>query len=136
MHRTGIQSRASAFALLLVAASMAFASAGYAQERIEPLGPAAPDSLVIRPSAGELYEKALRLHAAGDHMGSYRATKAAAKGGHPQAQRRLAGIYDSENEVVYRNYARSIIWYQRARAQGEIIPTQAPRSYGPSASLR
>lgn len=142
MRNSKCNSRHFVLTPLLVAVSMALAPAATAQDRppsikqVAALSAFAPVTPVTQHSPRELYEIAMTLRAQGDEQGSFEAMMAAGKAGQPQAQHRLGEIYDSDTAFLRRDYKESIRWYQRARAQGEIIRTQSPRSYGPSTTLR
>ena len=142
MRNSNFDTKISIVALFAASLSAAFTPEAKAQEQSPPtpylaaLTTAATHAPVAQATGPELYELALALHALGDEGGSIHAMKAAANAGHPKAQRRMGELYDTDTAYVRRDYKWSIRWYQRARAQGEIIPTQPPRSYGPSASLR
>lgn len=47
----------------------------------------------------------------------------AAEKGHGPAQRKLGAIYDKGAPGTPRDFAESMRWYQKAREQGEVIPT-------------
>ena len=117
-------------ALPAVAVSIAIAPAAYAQDQRASLDSGVLASYSEKAAPEERYADALALQAAGDAWGAFVVLRSAAQGGHAPAQRRLGEIYDAENSVVDRNYAKSIRWYQLARAQGEAIPVQQARGYG------
>ena len=76
------------------------------------------------PEAARQHATALALEKRGDEQGAFTAYLAAAEQGHPPAQRRLGEIYDTGNSAVKRNYEESIRWYQKARENGEDLPSQ------------
>ena len=73
------------------------------------------------------YEDGLALEHKGDDQGALRAFLEAGEGGYGLAQRKLGQIYDRGNGAVKRDLQTSIIWYQRARAQGVPIDKNPPR---------
>lgn len=81
-------------------------------------------------AAARRHSEGLALEKVGNDQGAFSAFLEAAEAGHPPAQRRLGEIFDNGNPAVERDYSRSIIWYQRARDNGEPIPAQKPRLPG------
>jgi TPR repeat protein len=82
-------------------------------------------------SASRRHAEGIALEKVGNDQGAFIAFLEAAEGGHPPAQRKLGEIYDNGNAAVGRDYSQSIIWYQKARDNGEQIPLQRPRPPGP-----
>lgn len=69
------------------------------------------------------YAAGLAMEQRGDEQGAFVAFLEAAEAGHPPAQRKLGEIYDTGNKAVKRNFQASIIWYEKAREGGEVIPS-------------
>lgn len=78
-------------------------------------------------AGARLHAEGLAQEKRGNEQGAFIAFLEAAESGHPPSQRRLGEIYDNGNSAVERDYVKSIIWYQRARDNGEPIPAQKPR---------
>jgi FimV-like protein len=74
--------------------------------------------------AARRYQDGLALERKGDDLGALAAFLEAGEGGYGLAQRRLGQIYDKGNNAVKRDLQASILWYQRARAQG--VPVDKP----------
>jgi TPR repeat protein len=70
------------------------------------------------------YQEGLALEHKGDDQGALRAFLEAGEGGYGLAQRKLGQIYDKGNSAVKRDLQASILWYQKARAQG--VPVEKP----------
>lgn len=59
-------------------------------------------------------------------QGALKAFLDAGEGGYGVAQRKLGQIYDKGDSAVRRDLQASILWYQKARAQG--VPIEKPLS--------
>jgi FimV-like protein len=70
------------------------------------------------------YQEGLALERKGDDQGALTAFLEAGEGGYGLAQRKLGQIYDKGNSAVKRDLQASILWYQKARAQG--VPVDKP----------
>lgn len=70
------------------------------------------------------YQEGLALERKGDDQGALTAFLEAGEGGYGLAQRKLGQIYDKGNSAVKRDLQASILWYQKARAQG--VPVEKP----------
>lgn len=108
----------------LVAASLAFLAT-------IPLAHAQGQSAFTGDAAARRHAEGVALEKSGNDQGAFVAFLEAAEGGHPPAQRKLGEIYDNGNAAVERDYSQSIIWYQKARDNGEPVPQQKPRLPGP-----
>lgn len=73
------------------------------------------------------YQDGLALEHKGDYRGALQAFLEAGEGGYGLAQRKLGQIYDRGNDAVKRDLQASILWYQKARAQGVPIEKNPPR---------
>jgi len=73
------------------------------------------------------YQEGLALERTGDDQGALKAFLEAGEGGYGLAQRKLGQIYDKGNSAVKRDLQASILWYQKARAQGVPIDKPLPR---------
>lgn len=91
--------------------------------------PAAPAAVPSRDleQAMRRYQDGLALERKGDDQGALKAFLEAGEGGYGLAQRKLGQIYDSGNSAVRRDLQASIVWYQKARAQGVPIDKPLPR---------
>lgn len=94
--------------------------------------PEAPIVATARPAKGvdepaRRYEDGLALESKGDAKGALKAFLESGEAGYGLAQRKLGQIYDSGNSVVRRDLQASILWYQKARAQGVPIDKPPPR---------
>lgn len=91
--------------------------------------PAAPAAVPPRDpeQAMRRYQEGLALERKGDDQGALKAFLEAGEGGYGLAQRKLGQLYDSGNSVVRRDLQASILWYQKARAQGVPIDKPLPR---------
>jgi FimV-like protein len=70
------------------------------------------------------YQEGLALEHKGDDHGALKAFLEAGEGGYGLAQRKLGQLYDKGNSAVKRDLQASILWYQKARAQG--VPVDKP----------
>jgi len=70
------------------------------------------------------YQEGLALERKGDDQGALKAFLEPGEGGYGLAQRKLGQIYDKGNSAVKRDLQASILWYQKARAQG--VPVDKP----------
>lgn len=70
------------------------------------------------------YQEGLALERKGDDQGALAAFLEAGEGGYGLAQRKLGQIYDKGNSAAKRDLQASILWYQKARAQG--VPVDKP----------
>jgi TPR repeat protein len=73
------------------------------------------------------YQEGLALEHKGDEQGAFKAFLEAGEAGYGLAQRKLGQIYDKGNSAVKRDLQASIVWYQKARAQGVPIDKPLPR---------
>ena len=112
---------------LIVLAVFAFAAAMPAWQAAYAQAPA-------HATASQRHASGLALERRGDDKGAYIAFLEAAEGGYPPAQVKLGEIYDSGSAAVERNYPESIRWYEKARANGAVIPP--PKSPMPSVNAR
>jgi FimV-like protein len=94
-----------------------------------PEAPAAAAAAQARglEQATRRYQEGLALERKGDDQGALGAFLEAGEGGYGLAQRKLGQIYDKGNSAVRRDLQASILWYQKARAQGVSIDKQPPR---------
>jgi len=95
-----------------------------------PLAQAQNQPAITGDAAARRHAEGIALEKVGNDQDAFVAFLEAAEAGHPPAQRRLGEIYDNGNAAVERDYSQSIIWYQRARDNGEPIPAQKPRLPG------
>jgi TPR repeat protein len=85
----------------------------------------APIRAPVTPqAAAQRHAEGLALERGGNEKAAFAAFLDAAEHGNPPAQRRLGEIYDTGNSAVERDYAESSRWYQKARENGEDIPSQ------------
>ena len=76
-----------------------------------------------KPSVSDQrYREAQELERKGEHRAALKAYLDAGNAGHGQAQRRLAEIYDRGTPAVKRDYDAALRWYEKARAQGVVVP--------------
>jgi TPR repeat protein len=68
------------------------------------------------------------LERKGDHEGALRAYLEAGDAGYGRAQVRLGEIYDAGSPATPRDYETSLMWYERARAQGIKLPKPLQRT--------
>lgn len=80
------------------------------------------DALMNHEAASRRHAAGLALERRGDDRGAFIAFYEAAEYGYPPAQRKLGEIYDSGNAAVKRDFSASILWYEKAREGGEVIP--------------
>jgi pilus assembly protein FimV len=94
-----------------------------------PETPAAVPAMPARSveQAARRYQEGLVLEHKGDDQGALAAFLEAGEGGNGLAQRKLGQIYDKGNGAVRRDLQTSILWYQKARAQGVPIDKPLPR---------
>jgi len=88
--------------------------------------PVEKTTMQIRTESAQMemfYIDGLVAQSRGDDRAAHVAFLQAAEAGYAPAQRKLGEIYDKGNAAIPRDFASSIRWYQRARAQGENIPT-------------
>jgi TPR repeat protein len=81
-------------------------------------------------SAARLYDEGVAFEKRGDEQAAFKSFLAAGEAGHGLAQKKLGEIYDDRQGPVERDYATSLQWFEKARAQGVPIPkpmVQAPR---------
>jgi FimV-like protein len=78
-------------------------------------------------AAARRYQEGLALEHKGDEQGAFRAFLESGEAGYGPAQRKLGQIYDKGNSAVKRDLQASIVWYQKARAQGVQIDKPLPR---------
>lgn len=94
--------------------------------------PEAPAAARAIPPKGQeqamrRYQDGLALERKGDDQGALAAFLESGEGGYGLAQRKLGQIYDKGNSAVRRDLQTSILWYQKARAQGVPIEKPLPR---------
>lgn len=93
-----------------------------------PEVPAAAAAPAVPPKGQEQamrrYQEGLALERKGDEQGALAAFLEAGEGGYGLAQRKLGQIYDKGNSAAKRDLQASILWYQKARAQG--VPVDKP----------
>lgn len=95
----------------------------------QPIAPPKPAAGPLTPEdAARRYREGLALERKGDNAGALKAFLEAGESGHGPAQKRLGEIYDKGNSVVKHDYQTALRWYQKARAQGEVIPQPLPRT--------
>ena len=75
-----------------------------------------------REQAERRYREGLAHEKAGSDRAALKAFLEAGEGGHGLAQKKLSEIYDRGNSATKRDYETSVIWYDRARAQGVQFP--------------
>ena len=75
-----------------------------------------------REQAERRYREGLAHEKAGSDKAALKAFLEAGEAGHGQAQKKLSEIYDRGNSATKRDYETSVIWYDRARAQGVRFP--------------
>jgi len=109
----------------LLAAKPAPQAAVARPEAVAPVAPMLPPK--GQEQAMRRYQDGLALERKGDDQGALAAFLEAGEGGYGLAQRKLGQIYDRGNSAVRRDLQTSIIWYQKARAQGVPIDKQAQR---------
>jgi FimV-like protein len=100
--------------------------------RVAVARPEAPAAARAIPPKGQeqamqRYQEGLALERKGDDQGALAAFLEAGEGGYGLAQRKLGQIYDKGNSAVRRDLQASILWYQKARAQGVPIEKPLPR---------
>jgi FimV-like protein len=98
----------------------------------ELLAASRPVVTPIQPVAGmeaaaRRYQEGLALEHKGDEQGAFRAFLESGEAGYGLAQRKLGQIYDKGNSAAKRDLQASIVWYQKARAQGVPIDKPLPR---------
>jgi FimV-like protein len=98
----------------------------------ELLAASRPVVTPIQPAAGmdaaaRRYQEGLALEHKGDEQGAFRAFLESGEAGYGLAQRKLGQIYDKGNSAAKRDLQASIVWYQKARAQGVPIDKPLPR---------
>lgn len=103
--------------------------AGAPAAQIAIARPEAPAAAPAVPPKGleqamRRYQEGLALERKGDDRGALEAFLEAGEGGYGLAQRKLGQIYDKGNSAVKRDLQASILWYQKARAQG--VPVDKP----------
>jgi FimV-like protein len=89
---------------------------------ITPIQPAA-----AMETAARRYQEGLALEHKRDEQGAFKAFLESGEAGYGLAQRKLGQIYDKGNSAVKRDLQASIVWYQKARAQGVPIDKPLPR---------
>jgi FimV-like protein len=94
--------------------------------------PETPPVPTVAPAPGmakaiRRYQEGLALERKGDDQGALAAFLEAGEGGYGLAQRKLGQIYDKGNSAVRRDLQVSILWYQKARAQGVSIDKPVQR---------
>jgi len=94
-------------------------------EAAAPAVPAPPPK--GQEAAMRRYQDGLALERKGDDRGALAAFLEAGEGGYGLAQRKLGQIYDKGNSAAQRDLQTSILWYQKARAQGVPIDKQVQR---------
>jgi len=77
--------------------------------------------------AKQRYQDGLALEHKGDDRRALQAFLEAGEAGYGLAQRKLGQIYDKGNSAVKRDLQASIVWYQKARAQGVPLDKNPPR---------
>ena len=75
-----------------------------------------------REQAERRYREGLAHEKAGSDKAALKAFLEAGEAGHGKAQKKLSEIYDRGNSATKRDYETSVIWYDRARAQGVQFP--------------
>jgi FimV-like protein len=93
---------------------------------VRPEVPAVPSVAPVpgTEKAIRRYQEGLALERKGDDRGALAAFLEAGESGYGLAQRKLGQIYDKGNSAVRRDLQVSILWYQKARAQG--VPIEKP----------
>jgi FimV-like protein len=91
-----------------------------------------PKAAAVTPPPGmeqamRRYQEGLALEHKGDEQGAFRAFLESGEAGYGLAQRKLGQIYDKGNSAAKRDLQASIVWYQKARAQGVPIDKPLPR---------
>ncbi len=80
-----------------------------------------------RDQAARRYREGLAHEKAGSDRAALKAFLEAGEAGHGLAQKKLSEIYDRGNSATKRDYETSLLWYDKARAQGVPFPkTLAP----------
>jgi TPR repeat protein len=77
---------------------------------------------LTKEQAAQRYKDGLAHEKAGSDKPALKAFLDAGEAGHGQAQKRLSEIYDRGNSATKRDYETSVIWYDKARAQGVQFP--------------
>jgi len=75
-----------------------------------------------REQAERRYREGLAHEKAGSDKAALKAFLEAGEAGYGPAQKKLSEIYDRGNSATKRDYETSVIWYDRARAQGVQFP--------------
>lgn len=88
--------------------------------------PAAPAPAPGMEVAMRRYQEGLDLERKGNDHGALKAFLESGEAGYGLAQRKLGQIYDRGNSAVGRDLQASILWYQKARAQGVEIDKPVP----------
>ena len=75
-----------------------------------------------REQAARRYREGLAHEKAGSDKAALKAFLEAGEAGHGPAQKKLSEIYDRGNSAAKRDYETSLLWYDKARAQGVQFP--------------
>lgn len=75
-----------------------------------------------RDRAARRYQDGLAHEKAGRDRAALKAFLEAGEAGHGKAQKKLSEIYDRGNSAAKRDYETSLLWYDKARAQGVQFP--------------
>jgi len=75
-----------------------------------------------REHAARRYQEGLAHEKAGSDRAALKAFLEAGEAGNGLAQKKLSEIYDRGNSAAKRDYETSLLWYDKARAQGVQFP--------------
>lgn len=88
--------------------------------------PAAPSAATVGDPAA-LYQDGLKEEGNGNIAAAMKSFQASANAGYGPAMKKLGDIYGKGNDVVPRDYAASIKWYNKAKQAGVAIDTNIKR---------